>query len=431
MEDLVILDGIRTPFLRAGTPGHHASAQELARQVLVALLKKTSVPPGEVDEVVLGCVEQPVDAPNLARVTAIQAGFPLQVTAQTVQRNCSSSMQSVTTAWDMIRSGRAEVVVAGGAESLSNSPLLFNDAFTGLFNRWVHAKTPSAKWKVFSCFRPKMLVPRVALAEGLTDPICGLNMGQTAELLSREVGISRREQDEFALESHRRAGLAAQSGRLAREISPIFPPPDFEPITADNGIRPQGTLEALAKLPPLFDKHHGTVTAGNSSQITDGAVALLITTRSRAQAWGVKPLVKITGFAYAGLDPRHMGLGPVTSTAKLLERLGRPLSGMSLIEINEAFAAQVLSCLRLFESDALASKFLGLSRAPGAINRDILNVNGGAIALGHPVGSSGGRLLLTLALELSERNLETGLATLCVGGGQGASFVLERTSYTR
>ena len=220
MDDLVIVDGVRTPFLKAGTLGQHLSAQELARQVLVALFKRTPIPPGEVDEVVFGCVAQPVDAPNLARVAAIQAGLPLHVTAHTVQRNCSSAMQSVTTACDMIRAGSAEVVVAGGTESLSNSPLLFNPAFTDFFKHAAHAKTIFQKLKVAVSFRPGMLVPRLALAEGLTDPICGLNMGQTAEVLSREFGITRLEQDKFAVESHRRADHAAQSGRRTGEANP-------------------------------------------------------------------------------------------------------------------------------------------------------------------------------------------------------------------
>jgi acetyl-CoA acyltransferase len=273
--------------------------------------------------------------------------------------------------------------------------------------------------------------PRISLAEGLSDPTCGLNMGQTAEILAREFGIGRAEQDAFAVQSHLKAAAARKSGRLAREIAPVYAPPKFTPIKDDNGIREDSSVEKLGKLKPVFDKVTGTVTAGNSSQITDGAVALLITTAERAKAMGIKPLARIAGSAYAGLDPSRMGLGPVFSSAKLFKNLGLTMKQMNLVEINEAFAAQVLSCLQAFASDKISKEHLGLEGAPGEVDPAILNVNGGAIALGHPVGSSGGRLLLTLATELIERKLERGLATLCVGGGQGAAFVIERTEYTR
>ena len=275
------------------------------------------------------------------------------------------------------------------------------------------------------------LNPRISLMEGLTDPTCGLNMGQTAEILAREFGITRTQQDEFSVQSHKKAAAARKSGRFAREIAAIFAPPKFTPIKDDNGIREDSSVEKLAKLKPVFDRNNGTVTAANSSQITDGAVALLITTAERAKAMGIKPLAKIVGSAYSGLDPRRMGLGPVYSTAKLLKATGLSMKDMQLFEINEAFAAQVLSCLKAFESDAISKEHLGLDKAPGAIDPALLNVNGGGISLGHPVGSSGGRLLLTLAHELIERKAHQGLATLCVGGGQGAAFILERTDYTR
>lgn len=431
MKDIVLVDGVRTPFVKSGTAAKNLPAQDLARQVLTAFLKKVRIKPESIDEVVFGCVAQPSDAANVTRVAALDAGLPPSIPAYTVHRNCASSMQAVSEACQLIETGQAEVVIAGGTESLSNSPLIYNKDFTEFFSQLSRAKTALQRLKVFMTFRPRMLNPRIGLAEGLSDPTCGLNMGQTAEVLSRDFGISRQAQDQFAVDSHLKAAAAAASGRLAREITPLFAPPQFEPILADNGVRPDSSLEKLAKLPTVFQKYHGSVTAGNSSQITDGAVALMITTKERAQEMGLKPLARIAGWAYAGLDPKRMGLGPVFSTARLLTRLKRKLSDMELVEINEAFAAQVLACLEAFSSQKFAAEHLGLTQALGEISPSILNVNGGAIALGHPVGSSGGRLLLTLAMELKERNRSTGLATLCVGGGQGAAFVLERTAYTQ
>jgi acetyl-CoA acetyltransferase family protein len=432
MKDLVIVEGVRTPFIKAGSDAKDLSASDLGVQVLKALFERAPIKAEEVDEIIFGCVAQPFDQANVTRVAQLKAGLPESIPSYTVHRNCASSMQSVTNACEEILSGRAEVVIAGGMESLSNTPLVYNKAATAFFGRMAKAKSVGQKIGVLSSLRPSMFFnPRISLLEGLSDPTCGLGMGQTAEVLAREFGISRLEQDTFSVESHLKAAVARKSGRLAKEISPLFSPPKFLPIKDDNGIREDSTVERLAKLKPVFDRVTGTVTAGNSSQITDGAVALLITTAERAKAWGIKPLARIMGSAYAGLDPRRMGLGPVYSSAKLLKQLGLSMEDMQLVEMNEAFAAQSLACMKAFESDAIAKSHLGLDKAPGEIHPAILNVNGGAIALGHPVGSSGGRLLLTLAMELVERKLERGLATLCVGGGQGAAFVIERTSYTR
>lgn len=430
MKEAVIVGGVRTPFIKAGTLAKNLTAQEIGRQVLVALMRKVPIDPSEIDQIIMGCVAQPIDATNVARVAAINAGLPLSIPAYTVQRNCSSSMQAVTNAVEMIEAGSAEVVIAGGTESLSNAPLIYNRYFTDFFGRLAKSRTAPQKLAALLTFRPKMLNPRIGIMEGLTDPTCGMIMGDTAELLSRELGISRQEQDEFSLQSHVKAAAARKNGLFKDEIIPLFSQPDFAPLTEDNGIREDQSLEMLAKLKPIFDKKHGSVTAGNSSQVTDGAVAMVVTTRERAAAWGIKPLARIAGSAYAGLEPRRMGLGPVAASAKLLGKLGRGLKDMQLIEINEAFAAQVIACLRVADSDKLSADLLGLPKAPGAVDRSILNVNGGAIALGHPVASSGGRLLLTLAHELRRRSLQTGLASLCVGGGQGAAFVLERTEYT-
>jgi acetyl-CoA acetyltransferase family protein len=269
-----------------------------------------------------------------------------------------------------------------------------------------------------------MLAPRIALAEGLTDLVCGLNMGQTAEVLAREFRITREQQDAFALQSHVRA-LAGKE-RLREEIVPVFAPPGYEAVLDDVGPREGQTLEALARLKPYFDRRNGTVTVGNSCQVTDGAVALLIGDDATARRWAPPPLGRIRAFAFAGLAPGRMGLGPVFAAARALDRAGLTMADMELIEINEAFAAQVLACLAASKSDRFARTELGRERALGEIPMERLNVNGGAIALGHPVGASGARLLLTLLHELRRRDLKRGLAALCVGGGQGAAFVLER-----
>jgi len=429
---LVIAEGVRTPFLKSGSDAKDLSAAELGRQVLQALFKRAPVDPKEVDEIIFGCVAQPFDAANVTRVAAINAGLPLSIPAYTVHRNCSSSMQSVTNACEMILSGRAQVVVAGGMESLSSTPLVYNKKATDWFAKLGRAKTPMQKATLFlKAPWGDFFKPRISLMEGLSDPTCGLGMGQTAEILANEFGISRAQQDQFSVESHQKAAKAQAAGRFDREIAPLFAGKDLAPILKDNGIRPDSSLEKLAKLKTVFARDHGTVTAGNASQITDGAVALLVTTLDRAKAWGLKPLAVIKGQAYAGLDPKRMGLGPVYSTGKLFKQMGLKMADMDVVEINEAFAAQVLSCLKGFEDPKIAVDRLGLDSAAGALDPAKLNINGGAIALGHPVGSSGGRLLLTVAHELIERNAHRGLATLCVGGGQGAAFVLERTSETR
>lgn len=429
---LVIAEGVRTPFLKAGSDAKEMGAAELGRQVLQALFKLIPLDPAEVDEIIFGCVAQPFDAANVTRVAQINAGLPLSIPSYTVHRNCASSMQSVTNACEAILSGRAEVVIAGGMESLSSTPLVYNPKATAWFGKLQRAKTGGqrlglmlkAPWGDF-------FKPRISLAEGLSDPTCGLGMGQTAELLANEFGLSRAQQDQFAVESHRKAALAQAAGRFDREIAPLFCPPSMAPVAKDNGIRADSSVEKLAKLKTVFAREHGTVTAGNASQITDGAVALVVTTLQRAQAWGLKPLAIIQGSAYAGLDPSRMGLGPVYSTGRLFKKLGLRMQDMDLVEINEAFAAQVLACLQAFASEEISTQRLGLEHAAGELDPAKLNVNGGAIALGHPVGSSGGRLLLTLAHELILKDRQRGLATLCVGGGQGAAFVLERSSDTR
>src|SRR5438270_11280942 len=310
---LVIVDGLRTPFCTAGTDLSSLPADELGRIAVNGLLTRTGLDPELVDEVIFGCVAQPADATNVARVIALRAGIPESVPAMTVQRNCASGCEAVTLAQEKLLAGRGSIFIVGGAESMSNIPLLFKQTTAEKFNRLSRAKSGGQRLQSLAAFRPSDFQPRIGLLLGLTDPVCGLNMGETAELLAREFGLTRADQDAFALESHRRA-LAARE-KLADEICPAFLPAKSAAITKDNGPRENQSLEALAKLKPVFDRKTGSVTAGNASQVTDGAVALLVMSEQRANELGLKPLGVLVGYAYAGCDPSRMGLGPIYAIA--------------------------------------------------------------------------------------------------------------------
>ena len=424
---LVIVDGVRTPFCKMGTDLAALSADELGRIATQALLTRTGLDPALIDEVIFGCVGQPADAANVARVIALRAGIPEHVPAITVHRNCASGLESLTQAYEKMTAGRGSIFLVGGTESMSNYPLLYTKTAAEKLAKLSRAKSFLEKVSALTAFRPADFKPRITLQLGLTDPVCSMNMGDTAELLARESGLSREEQDAFALESHQRA--AAAKAKLAEEICPVFPTlasgKSTKPIVADNGVRESQTMEALAKLRPVFDRHHGTVTAGNASQITDGAVALLVMTEERAAELGFTPIGALLGYAYAGCDPTRMGLGPVYAIAKAEEKTGLAVNAADLIEINEAFAAQTLAVLKCCESEQFAKKMLGRSSPVGEIRRDRLNVNGGAIALGHPVGATGARLVLASLKELKRQNLKRALVSVCVGGGQGAAIWLE------
>jgi acetyl-CoA acetyltransferase family protein len=424
---VVVVDGVRTPFAKVGTALAEVGAAELARTAVRELLERTEIDPSSIDEVILGNAAPPADAPNVARVAALEAGIPERVPAFSVARNCASGFQAITDAYNQIVLGQSNVVVAGGVESMSNVPLHFPDEFADVMADLSRARSIPGKVSAAAQLRPGHLKPVVALAEGLTDPVCGLNMGETAEVLARELSISRRAQDEYALRSHQRATAAWAEGRFADEVVPVFVPPAYEDVvTEDVGYRPNQSLEALTKLQPVFDRRHGTVTAGNASMVTDGAAALLVMEEELARALGYRPLGRVRAFAYAGLDPRRMGLGPAVATPLALARAGMTLGDMELIELNEAFAAVVLANMEVFPSREWAEAMLGRPEPIGEIRLEILNVNGGAIALGHPIAASGARLALTLLLEMGRRGAGVGLATLCVGGGQGGAIVFTR-----
>ena len=425
-ERIAVVSGIRTPMAKAGTVLKNTSADDLGTAVVRDVVNRSAIDPSEIDEVIIGNVAQPAHAANISRVIALKAGLPVNVPAHTVHRNCASGMESITQAAMRISAGMGDVFVAGGVESMSNIPLFFNAEYSDFMNRLSRAKTGRQRLATLLSFRLRMLKPEVGLIHGLTDPVSGLIMGLTAENLAREFHITREEQDEFALRSHSLALQAQESGVLDEEILPIPVFPDFnELISQDVGPRAGQNMESLARLKPYFDRNAGTVTVGNSSQVTDGAAAVVLMGEKAAKKRGLEPLGYVKDFAYASLEPERMGLGPVYATARLMDRVRFTMNDIEYLEINEAFAAQVIACEKASDSDAFARTYLGRDRRIGAFNRDIMNLQGGAIAVGHPVGMTGTRIILHTLLELRRQGKNTGLATLCVGGGQGGAVLLE------
>jgi acetyl-CoA acyltransferase len=423
-ERIAIVDGIRTPFCKASGILKDLEADDLGAYAVKELMAKIGYPLDKVDELIFGNVLQPAHATNIARIIAVKAGLPIKVPAFTVNRNCASGLEAIVTGANKILLGDAEVIVAGGTESMSGFPVLFNKKAKNFLLKLNKAKSFKDKLLTILSFRPSFLIPEVP---ELTDPLCSLTMGQTAENIIRDFKITRLEQDKFALLSQQRASKAIEEGRLADEIVPIPIPPKNQVFqSVDDGPRANSTLEGLLKLKPVFERETGSVTAGNSSQVTDGAAAVLIMRESKAKALGFKPLGYLTAYSYVALEPARMGLGPYYAIAKLLEKTNKRLADIDLFEINEAFSGQVLAVLKALNSTEYTKKTLGLDAPIGEISLDKVNVNGGAVALGHPLGASGTRLVITLLKELKRRNLKSGLATMCVGGGQGEAALLER-----
>lgn len=425
-ERIAIVEGLRTPFSKAGGALRHVGADDLGAIPVKELLFHLNWDPSALDEVIIGNVSQPAHAANIARVIALKAGIPKTVPAYTVHRNCASGMESVTTAANKILAGEATVILAGGTESMSNIPLLYNPKATQWFDALSRAKKMGDKLKLFARLPlGAFLNPVVGVIEGLTDPTCGLIMGLTAENIAREFRITREAQDHYALNSHLKA--AAAKAVLKEEIVPVVHASVFGEavLTDDDGPRENQSLAALGKLKPYFDRKNGTVTVGNACPLTDGAAAVLLMSEREAQARGLPVLGYLRGYSYAGLDPERMGLGPVYATAHVLRKTGLTMADIDLIEMNEAFSAQILANMAAFASAEFGKHHLGLSGALGEINPDILNIYGGAVALGHPVGVSGTRLIITLLKALRRQGKTRGLATLCIGGGQGAALILE------
>ncbi|MGB6977306.1 MAG: acetyl-CoA C-acetyltransferase [Gammaproteobacteria bacterium] len=422
-RSVFIVDGCRTPFLKAGNKPGPFMASDLAVMTGKTLLERQPFAPTEVDEVIIGCVMPREDEANIARVISLRLGCGKSVPAWTVQRNCGSGMQALDSAFKDISCGRHDLVLAGGTEAMSQAPLIANQELVNWLGDLRHSKNLLAKLKVILQFRPHFLVPIIALIHGLTDPTVGMIMGQTAENLAYLFNITREQMDEYSFLSHQRAIAAEKEGHLT-EITPLYSQNGVV-YEVDTGVRHDTSLEKLAKLKPIFDKF-GRVTAGNSAQVTDGAALLILASQDAIQRYNLPVLGRIIDVNWAGVEPESMGLGPVFATTPLLQRHGMGLEDIDYWEINEAFAAQVLACLAAWQDEKFCHKRLGLNGAFGKIDLQRLNVDGGAIAMGHPVGASGARIVLHLLEVLKRNNAKIGMATLCIGGGQGGAMLLER-----
>ncbi|PVM82991.1 acetyl-CoA C-acetyltransferase [Caulobacter endophyticus] len=420
-----VVDGARTPFLKARKGPGPFTPVDLAVQCGRPLLLRQPFAPDAFDQVILGCVNVIADEQNPARVAALRLGCGPEMTAFTVAINCGSGMQSIDTAFRYIREGSSDLILAGGAEALSHAPLVLRQSAVEWLSAFQGAKSPLDKAKAAAAFRPDMLQPVIGLERGLTDPITDLGMGQTAEVLAHYFNISREAADAYAVESHKRLARAQAEGWLAGEVEPAFAR-DGTVYDHDDGVRPDSSVEKLSTLKPAFERPFGKVTPGNSSQITDGASWVILASEEAVKKHGLTPRAVILDSEWAALDPSIMGLGPVLSSSALLKRAGLSLGEVDLWELNEAFAAQVLACLAAWEDEAFGREILGLSGAAGTIDRERLNVDGGAVSLGHPVGASGNRIVLHLITALERLDLKRGIATECIGGGQGGAMLIER-----
>jgi acetyl-CoA C-acetyltransferase len=425
MKPVYLVDGKRTPQVKAGADLKEIAAPYLGHYLIRHLVDKYALPLDQIDEVIVGNTGTPAKYPNVGRVIALEAGLHKKTSGYSVHRNCASGMEALSQAYDKISSGRNDLIFAGGVENMSQMPLLFNKQMTDFFIELMKAKTPAQKMKIFASFRPNFLAPVIAVEQGLTDPFCGKNMGQTAETLARELGISRLEQDEFANLSHHKAANATKEGRFRDEILPITAGAKLDKMIADDlGFRANSTVEGLGKLKPYFERETGTVTVGNACPLTDGGSMWLLASEEAVKKYNLDPMARMVDYHFHGLEPERMGLGPVLATHGLLKRTDMKLSQIDLFEINEAFAAQIIACTKVMKDKTLSSRW-GIEEAMGEIPFEKLNVNGGGIALGHPVGSTGSRLVVTLAHELKRRKQKYGLASLCIGGGQGGAVVIE------
>lgn len=428
-RSVCIVDGLRTPWLKVRNRPGNFSAADLAVLASHYLLARQAFVPQQVGEVVTGCVMPSPDETNISRVIALRLGCGDAVPAYTVQRNCASGMQALDSAALDIACGRYNLVLAGGTEAMSQAPLLITPEMTAWLAEWNSAKSLIKRLQLLSKFKLKQLTPVVALLRGLNDPIVGLSMGQTAEIISHRFGITREQMDEFALQSHQRLAAAQDAGFFKEELNPIYDKENHY-YSYDNGLRRDTNLEKLAQLPPIFDKNFGIITAGNSSQVTDGAAFLILASEEAIQQNRLPVLARIVDVTWAGVDPSEMGLGPVHAVSMLLKKQNLTFNNIDFWEINEAFAGQVLACLAAWQDTDYCKTQLGLNKALGQLDPAIINVDGGAIAMGHPVGASGARIVLHLAHILKRKKARFGIATLCIGGGQGGAMLLENMDST-
>jgi acetyl-CoA acyltransferase len=422
---VAIVDGCRTPFAKAGTVFRDMNVVDLAALCAGELVTRTGISGDDIDVSIFGCVIPALDAPNLGREVVFRISLPDHIPGSTVNLACASSNRALTSAAEAILVGQAEVALVGGAESLSNVPIRLSRNAAHRLMELDKAKSPGRKISVLSKVRPKDLVPEApAIAEYTT----GMTMGQAAEKMAKENDVSRRSQDEIALLSHGRAAAATREGRFAEQVVPAFPPPKHDQaVLTDNGVRADSSMEALAGLKPVFDKRYGTITAGNASPITDGGSALLLMSEEKAKELGYEPLGYVRSWAYAALDPATQLLqGPAYAAPRALDLAGLELEDIDLVEMHEAFAAQIVSNMKAFASQKFATEELGRSRPLGEIDLERFNVNGGSIAIGHPFGATGGRVTMQLLFELRRRGLNLGLMTVCAAGGVGFAMVVER-----
>ena len=423
-REVFIIDGARTPFLKARTGPGPFSAADMATAAGSALLLRQPFAPEQLDEVILGCASPAADEVNIGRVVALRMGCGDAVPGWTVMRNCASGMQALDSAVANIRLGRSELVLAGGVDALSHAPLLFSEAMTRWLANWFATRNVGQKLRALKSLPLRHLAPVVGIMKGLTDPVIGQLMGQTAENLAFKFGITRAEMDAFAVHSHQRVVAAQDAGHYADEIVPLIGR-DGTVFAADDGVRHDSSVEALAKLKPFFDKKYGRITPGNSSQISDGAAWLVLASAAAVERHGLQPRGRIVDSQWAALAPAQMGLGPVHAAMPILQRHGLAPNDLDVWELNEAFAAQVIACLRAFDDDDYCRQHLGVEAAAGAPDMARLNVDGGAVALGHPVGASGARIVLHLLNVLHRTGGQRGLASICIGGGQGGAMLVE------
>src|SRR5687767_7939335 len=421
---VAIVDGVRTPFTKAGTAFKGISAIDLGKLCVAELIQRTNLDGKEIQALVFGTVIPNVIAPNIAREISLMPLMPKGVQAFTVSRACASANQAITDAADQIALGHMDVAIAGGSESLSNIPILHSKGMSDALVAASKARTMPQRLKMLARIRPKDLIP---ITPAIAEPSTGETMGESAEKMAKINGITREEQDQFALRSHRLAAAGTADGRLTAEIAPVYVPPKYETVVAsDNGIRQDTSYDQLAALKPVFDRKYGSVSAGNSSPLTDGAGVVLLMSEEKARSLGYEPLGFIRSYAYAALDPGEQLLqAPVLAAPVALSRAGLTLKEIDLVEMHEAFAAQVLSNLRGFESQVWAER-AGFSHPVGEVDRSRLNVMGGSVSIGHPFGATGARITMTLLNELRRRGGQFGLMTVCAAGGLGFAMVLER-----
>jgi acetyl-CoA C-acetyltransferase len=427
-KPIYVVDGARTPFLKSKNRPGPFSAADLATQAGRTLLVRQKFAPDQLDEVILGCAAPSVDEVNIGRVAALRMGCGQKVPGWTVMRNCASGMQALDSGIANILAGKSELVLAGGVDALSRAPLLYNDQMVMWFSDLASTRSTSQKIAAFGRLPVKsLLAPVIGIMKGLTDPMVGLLMGQTAENVAHRFGITREEMDAFSVRSHQRVSTAQDEGRLAPgggEVEALYDGKG-NAYALDDGVRRDASMQNLAKLKPFFDRKYGNVTPGNSSQITDGAAWLILASEEALRKYDLNPIGKIVDSQWAGLDPAQMGLGPVHSATPILQRHGLGLNDLDAWEINEAFAAQVLGCVAAWKDEKYCKEELGLPGALGALDMDKLNTDGGAIALGHPVGASGARIVLHLIRDLKRRNAKRGIACICIGGGLGGAMLVE------